>query len=111
MLPQVPRAERLFNERAERLWIQGRKALGLTGRTRSSQRELRAWESGDRDWVLESEMSVAEVGERHLACVIEVGRETHQERRRVGRCGGSCLGKGGTARRRSIRVLESAKRT
>lgn len=58
--------------RAERLW--------LTGRTRSLRRKLRAWESGDRDWVLVSEMSVAEVGERHLACDTEVGREAHQGR-------------------------------
>jgi hypothetical protein len=56
----------------------GLKSRELTGRTRSSRRKLRAWESGDRDWVLESVMSVAEVGERHLACDTEVGREAHQ---------------------------------
>lgn len=50
------------------------------GRTRSSRRKLRAQESGDRDWVLESAMSVAEVGARHLACNAEVGREAHQGR-------------------------------
>jgi len=31
-----------------------------------------------KDWVLVSEVSVAEVGERHLACDAEVGREAHQ---------------------------------
>jgi len=56
----------------------GRKRSGLAARRRPLRRKLRAWESSDRDWVLESEMSVAEVGEWHLACDIEVGREAHQ---------------------------------
>jgi hypothetical protein len=70
VLPQVPKSRKA-------LLIEP-KGSGLAERTRSSRRELRAWESGDRDWVLESEMSVAKVGERHLACDTKVGREAHQ---------------------------------
>jgi len=49
-----------------------------SSRRRSSRRKLRARESCDSR-VLESLMSVAEVGEKHLPGVVEVSREASQE--------------------------------